>query len=108
MPNIVVGYTIPEGQTTGEAFDVVRALIAEELAAIPNVQSHATDQSWEHKGNSLTGALSYKLGPDEEPGREEEEGFWDTVKAVVFKSCEAVKGDGEVCGRTRPCKYHNK
>jgi hypothetical protein len=31
----------------------------------------------------------------------------DCTDAAESDLCEAVKSDGEVCGRSRPCRYHD-
>jgi hypothetical protein len=31
----------------------------------------------------------------------------DAADLLVSETCEAVKADGEVCGRERPCRYHS-
>lgn len=33
--------------------------------------------------------------------------FVDTLETAYAGTCEAVKSDGEVCGRERPCPYHD-
>jgi len=32
----------------------------------------------------------------------------DSDDLLVAETCDAVKSDGEVCGRERPCRYHDE
>lgn len=66
------------------------------------------DGTFEHPGITREWAESYaeREGVDvgvvlvDEPAQDETE-------ASKSDTCETVKGDGEVCGRERPCPYHD-
>jgi hypothetical protein len=32
----------------------------------------------------------------------------DPDDLIVAETCDAVKADGEVCGRPKPCRYHDE
>ncbi len=93
MSSITIEYPIPEGQSTGDAYDAARDLIAVEAAQHPDAQFG--DPVWQDLSNLLIATVHYngELTPDE-PVVEEP------------KTCVAVKKDGEVCGRNYPCFYH--
>jgi len=42
-----------------------------------------------------------------EPREAELDAFGDQIETAEPETCQAVKDDGEVCGRDLPCRYHS-